>query len=73
MLARAPGQRRITVGADRGYDTRGFVKECRKMKVTPHVAQKQRSAIDRRTTRHEGISRQSARQKTDLGLIFYFT
>ena len=54
MLARAPGQRRITVGADRGYDTRGFVKECRKMKVTPHVAQKQRSAIDRRTTRHEG-------------------
>ena len=53
MLASAPGQRRITVGADRGYDTRGFVKECRKMKVTPHVAQKQRSAIDGCTTRHD--------------------
>ena len=54
MLASAPGTRRITVGADRGYDTRGFVKECRNLKVTPHVAQKQRSAIDRRTTRHDG-------------------
>ena len=28
MLARAPGQRRVTVGADRGYDTRAFVKGC---------------------------------------------
>ena len=54
MLASAPGTRRITVGADRGYDTRGFVRACRNLKVTPHVAQKQRSAIDRRTTRHDG-------------------
>ena len=34
MLASAPVSGRITVGADRGYDTRGFVKGCRKMKVT---------------------------------------
>ena len=54
MLAAVPGVARITVAADRGYDTRGFVEECRSLKVTPHVAQKQRSAIDRRTTRHEG-------------------
>ena len=54
MLASAPGTRRITVGADRGYDTRGFVRACRNLKVTPQVAQKQRSAIDRRTTRHDG-------------------
>ncbi len=54
MLASTPGTRRITVGADRGYDTRGFVRACRNLKVTPHVAQKQRSAIDRRTTRHDG-------------------
>ena len=54
MLASTPGTRRITVGADRGYDTRGFVRECRNLKVTPHVAQKQRSAIDGRTTRHDG-------------------
>ena len=54
MLGKVPGTGRITVGADRGYDARGFVDECRQMKVTPHVAQKQRSAIDGRTTRHDG-------------------
>ena len=31
MLASAPGTRRITVGADRGYDTRGFVRACRNL------------------------------------------
>ena len=64
MLEAVPGQRRITVGADRGYDTRGFVAGCRKSKVTPHVAQKQRSAIDRRTTRHEGYRLEPAGQET---------
>ena len=54
MLAPVPGTGRVAVGADRGYDTRGFVRECRKLRVTPHVARKQRSAIDGRTTRHEG-------------------
>ena len=52
MLALAPGTWRITGGADRGYDTKGFVRECRNLKVTPHVAQKQHSSIDGRTTRH---------------------
>ena len=69
MLASAPGSGRITVGADRGYDTRGFVKECRKMKVTPHVAQKQRSAIDRRTTRH-GAYRVSQRARKRIEEVF---
>jgi IS5 family transposase len=44
-----PGARRITLGADKGYDTREFVAECRARNVTPHVAQKQHSAIDKRT------------------------
>ena len=49
-----PGsERRLTLAADKGYDTRGFVAECRRLCVTPHVAAKVRhSAIDRRTTRH---------------------
>jgi len=49
-----PGsERRLTLAADKGYDTRGFVAECRRMCVTPHVAAKVRhSAIDGRTTRH---------------------
>lgn len=47
----------ITLGADRAYDTKDFVKDLRSMKVTPHVAQNingRRSAIDGRTTRHSG-------------------
>lgn len=52
------GRRRITLGADKGYDTRQFVEDLRARGVTPHVTQqitKQRgSAIDARTTRHEG-------------------
>ena len=28
---------RITVGGDKGFDTKEFVRECRHMKVTPHV------------------------------------
>lgn len=56
MLSRQKRKRRrLTVGADKGYDCKAFVKACRQLGVTPHVAaKKQHSAIDRRTTRHEG-------------------
>jgi len=46
-----------TLGADKGYDTRGFVAALRRLGVTPHVAQNtsnRSSAIDGRTTRHPG-------------------
>ena len=33
------GARRITLGADKAYDTANFVLECREENVTPHVAQ----------------------------------
>lgn len=48
---------RVTVGADRGYDTADFVARCRRQGVTPHVAMndsRRSSAIDGRTTRHAG-------------------
>ena len=58
MLAALPGAQRKTVAADKNYDTREFVARCRDMRMTPHVAQNTRrnggSAIDGRTTRHEG-------------------
>ena len=57
LLARLPGRARRTVAADKGYDTRAFVAQCRDLGVTPHVAPhttRRRSAIDRRTTRHPG-------------------
>ena len=48
---------RITLGADKGYDTQDFVNELRSMNVTPHVAAKAKgSAIDGRTTRHAGYA-----------------
>lgn len=58
MLGRLPPMtRRRTVAADKGYDTRNFVADARKLGFTPHVAQHtngRRSAIDGRTTRHVG-------------------
>jgi len=59
MLDAADHAVRFTVGADRGYDTRDFIDDCRDIGATPHVAQHQnrrRSAIDHRTTRHPGYS-----------------
>jgi transposase len=58
MMEQIPGHGRVTLGADKGYDTKDFVAECRHLQVTPHVAQNTArnggSAIDRRTTRHDG-------------------
>jgi transposase len=56
MLQDVPGRERVTVGGDKGFDTAEFVRECRNMGVTPHVAQnlgrRGGSAIDRCTTQH---------------------
>jgi transposase len=60
LLDRQPGTRhRLSLGADKNYDTRDFVRQCRQRRVTPHVAQNtsgRRSAIDGRTTRHPGYA-----------------
>ncbi len=67
MLEQIPGGQRVTVGADKGYDTRDFVAECRNLWVTPHVAQNVRrsggSAIDARTTRHAGYTVSQQKRK----------
>src|SRR6202163_2993197 len=58
MLQQVPGIGQVTVGGDKGFDTAEFVRECRNMRVTPHVAQNLArpggSAIDGRTTQHAG-------------------
>ncbi len=48
----------ITVGADKGYDAKEFVEQCRHYAITPHIAQNtsRTSAIDERTTRHPGYA-----------------
>ncbi len=67
MLERITTPRRITVGADKGYDTKDFVAECRHMNVTPHVAQNTKrnggSAIDARTTWHAGYAVSQQKRK----------
>ena len=67
MLEQVPGGHRVTVGADKAYDTRDFVSECRNLKVTPHVAQNTKrsggSAIDGRTVRHEGYEVSQKKRK----------
>jgi transposase len=63
--ALAPGGR-VTLGADKGYDTRDFVGAVRRLGMTPHVAQNtthRASAIDRRTSRHPGYAVSQRRRK----------
>ena len=63
--------RRITAGEDKAYDTADHVANLRASNVTPHVTQNnsptktgksRRSAIDERTTRHEGYGMSQSRR-----------
>ena len=67
MVAGLNGDDRVTLAADKGYDTKDFVKEMRHMNVTPHVSQNDRrpggSAIDGRTTRHDGYKISQRKRK----------
>jgi hypothetical protein len=67
MMERLPGTQPLTVGGDKGFDTFGFVEECRTLHVTPHVAQnlgrRGGSAIDGRTTRHPGYALSQKKRK----------
>jgi transposase len=73
MVEELAGCRPVTVAGDKGYDTKDFVKEMRGMNATPHVAQNQKrpggSAIDGRTTRHEGY-RISQRKRKRIEEVF---
>ena len=67
MLEKLPSRQPVSVGGDKGFDTRDFVKECRHLQVTPHVAQNHArpggSAIDGRTTRHAGYAISQRKRK----------
>lgn len=67
MLEKVPGIGRITVGGDKGFDTADFVRECRNLHMTPHVAQnlgrRGGSAIDSRTTQHTGYAISQKKRK----------
>jgi transposase len=66
IVRHSPGARRITLGADKGYDAAAFVADMRALNVTPHIAQNisgRRSAVDARTTRHAGYAVSQRKRK----------
>ena len=59
------GSKRITVGADKAYDTKDFIAGARALNVTAHVQKNEngrRSNVDGRTTRHAGYARSLSRR-----------
>ena len=66
-LVASLSRRRVTIGGDKGYDTRGFVDSLRALEATPHIAQKKNSrTLDTRTTRHPGYAiSQRARKRIE--------
>ncbi len=72
LVGRLGAKRRITLGADKGYDAQAFIAELRRNRVTPHIASDRRvsktgvirrSAVDRRTTRHAGYAVSQRKRK----------
>jgi len=62
-IDKRPSRRRITLAADKAYDVCAFVEALKERNVTPHIAINgnirwngipRKTAIDRRTTRHDG-------------------
>ena len=68
MVEEIAGQHRVTMGADKGYDSKEFVQALREHQVTPHIACKPTSIIDKRTTRHRGylISQQKRKRVEEI-------
>jgi transposase len=66
LIGSKTGNSRLTLGADKAYDTADFVAALRDVQVTPHVAQNttnRSSAIDARTTRHAGYAVSQRKRK----------
>jgi len=67
MLGETSRTKTVTVGGDKGFDTRGFVAECRHLQVTPHVRKTMRgraaARFDARTTRHAGYKISQRKRK----------
>ena len=56
LVQEIAGWRRVTLGADKGYDRKALIQEHRDHQVTPHIARKTTSIIDARPTRHPGCA-----------------
>lgn len=71
MIDARPRKRRVTLGGDKGYDTREFVRALRERNVTPHLARndsRRKSSIDGRTTSHPNYAiSQRVRKRIEEG------
>jgi transposase len=67
MVSELPGNWRVTVGLDKGYDRAACVRDLRQLNATPHVAQRKiYSAIDGRTTHSQGyVMSQRVRKRVE--------
>lgn len=63
LVEQIPGWRRVTLGADKGYDRKELGQALREHQVTPHIARKQTSIIDQRTIRHQGYAVSQQKRK----------
>lgn len=64
LVGDIPRRNRITLGGDKGYDTKDLVQGLRESGVTPHIAHKVRySALNGRTTRHAGYEVSQRKRK----------
>ena len=66
MVLDIPDGKRVTLGADKGYDVLEFIEQMRDLEVTPHIAaktEKRRGGIDGRTTRHSGYGVSQRKRK----------
>ena len=67
MLQDVPGSERVSVGGVKSFDTAEFIRECRNMRVTPHMAQnltrRGGSALDGRTTQQAGYGISQKKRK----------
>jgi transposase len=63
LVEEIPGHSRVTLGADKGYDRKEFIRDLRDHQVTPHIACKAGSIIDARTTRHPGYAISQRKRK----------
>jgi transposase len=67
MASAIKGTRRITLGADKGYDSNELLSKLRNMNVTPHIAkndhERRTSSIDQRTLRHDGYNVSQKKRK----------
>lgn len=73
MLSRKGVTHRITLGADKGYDTKGFIESLDRMNVCPHVARNSNayrsSSVPDRVVRTAGYS-QSIRVRKRIEEVF---